>query len=76
MDSPIALPGRFVLKGRLGGHTHHVDAFEDQGPAIDAAEQVYGYDVVIVIDARAGCIVWDSEDAQTRLATKFRAGAK
>lgn len=61
----MALPGRFQLKGLLsgGGYNHHIDAFDEQGRAIDAAESVYGYDRVFVLDTHnRGEVVWDSAE--------------
>jgi len=60
---------RFELKGLLTGvgYNHHVDAYDEQGAAIEAAMRVYGYDRIFVIDtAAAGAVVWDSADAVVR----------
>lgn len=73
MDSPIALPGRFALKGLLkgGGYNHHIDARDTQAEAIDAAESVYGYDRVFVLDTQnRGAVVWDSAEAGPRMGAK------
>ena len=69
MDEPMNLPGRFAIKGLYsdGYWAHHVDAYDEQGAAIDAAEQAYGFDRLFVIDThRSGAVVWDSADSENK----------
>lgn len=62
MDAPINLPGRFAVKLLDGGTLSHVEAYADQGRAIDVAEQTRGARVFVIDTQKRGTVVWDSAD--------------